>query len=62
MTLPSQRQNSLQPKAGPSHLQYIPPTPSLLQMHLRANLPLGNNDLQNAFLREGSALQQNMKF
>lgn len=62
LTVLSQRQNSLQLKAGPSHLQYIPPTLSLLQMHLRANLPFGNNDLQNVFLREGSALQQNMKF
>ena len=42
LTLLSQRQNSLQLKAGPSHLQYIPPSPSLLQTHLRTNLALGN--------------------
>lgn len=46
-------------EAGPSHLQYIPPTPSLLQMHLRADLASGNKSYKT--LSSEQALQQNMK-
>lgn len=46
-------------EAGPSHLQYIPPTPSLLQTHLRADLASGNKSYKT--LSSEQALQQNMK-